>query len=812
MQRFPHVVILADVKAPSAHDRRCKYVAELAQLKVGVRAFMKTIRQPHFSLFAAALVGFFQLLAFNAQRIHAAELVASSSIPVLQWEERSDWINIKTGIAPSAIGDGKADDTAAIQKALNGVRDGSVLYFPPGVYRITAPILLKNSTGARWIGGLIVGSGRDTKLVWDGDGGGTMLVLNGIAYTRFVGFELDGRGKAGVGFHYQATQGFQTEVTHRHLAFRGFTNSAVLENHPDEGQALAETTFENCLFEDCDRGVAFLQFNDYDFTFDGCEFRRCGVAIDCDHGNFYVRNCHFERSRVVDIRDGSEHCSSIRRSTSTGSQAFVLRKSSIASLTIQDCHVNGWTNTEGAVLLSRPPLLLFDCVFTNPPRDTHLAGLPPLRVHSDGQRLLVSGNQVQGSPGLTQGAHPMLMTIPPGERKGMIRSAGQSFLVEKAHLPKRVFDARRDFGAKGNGVADDTEAVQKAIDAAAALSGDAIAYLPAGSYIVTRTLRIAGKNFFVGGSGWYTKLIWKGPEGGVMIEVCDPQHVTLEDLMVGAHDAGAMNNGVDIHQLGSANATRMTYDGVYVFGMYQKGPLRKGLLFTDLSEKDVVLMPHVQGHLRFTNCGRATVLANCSYEGSVVVDGKDKARDGFLGFQTRLATLVTHGLYLRDNHSIVMSDFYMEQSDNGFLFEGAANDPSAHATITGAKFHSFPSKDLAKNTVIDIRDYHGQIFFGPYQFYLDPKQMRIKQEGAGQVELLILASGWYGTQPDPRLGAAAKLLPVGNERYNTSPEPDTITDPTFFTVVPTDATLAKLSRALDDLRRLGEIDMRLSHP
>lgn len=72
---------------------------------------------------------------------------------------------------------------------------------------------------------------------------------------------------------YQAAQGFQTEVTHRYLAFRGFTNSAVLECHPNEGQALPETTFENCLFENCERGVAFLQFNDYDFTFDGCEFR-----------------------------------------------------------------------------------------------------------------------------------------------------------------------------------------------------------------------------------------------------------------------------------------------------------------------------------------------------------------------------------------------------------------------------------------------------------------------------------------------------------------------------------------------------------
>lgn len=736
----------------------------------------------------------------------------SPQIPALEWEERSDWINVRADISPRAAGDGKADDTAALQKALDATRDGAVIYLPPGTYRITAPLSVRKASGDRWIGGWIVGSGRDTRLVWDGAEGGAMFILNGVAYSRFTGFELDGRGKAAVGFHYQATQGFQTEVTHRHLAFRGFTDAGVLEKHPNEGQALAETTFENCLFEDCERGAAFLQFNDYDYTFDGCEFRRCGVAIDCAHGNFYVRNCHFEESRTVDIRDLSEHCSSIRRSTSRGSRAFVSRSSSVASLTIQDCHIDSWKNPEGAILLSRPPVLLFDCAITNPPRDGQGAGLPPVRVQSDVQRLLVSNNRVDGAPELLQGARPMLITIPPGERAGVVTSASQSFLQSNVRLPKRVFDARGDFGAKGNGVADDTGAVQKAIDAAAAASNGAIAYLPTGNYVITRKLRISGSNFFVGGSGWCTRLIWKGAEGGVMMEVQEPQQVVLEDLMVGAHDAGAMKNGLDIHQLGSANGSRMTYDGVYVFGMYQKAPIRKGMLFTGLGEKDVVIMPHVQGHLRFEDCGRATVLANCSYEGSIVVEGRDKARGGLLGFQTRLATIVSHGLYLRDNHNIVMSDFYVEQADNGYLFEGNPDVPPGRATLTGAKFHSFMSPDPGKNNVIDIRHYHGEIFVGPYQFYQEPKRMRIKQQGQERVDLVFLASSWYGARPDPQLSPAVKLLAAGNDFFGDWPEGEPGSDRSFFDEAPTRETLAKLSRALDDLRRLGEMDARLNHP
>jgi hypothetical protein len=92
-----------------------------------------------------------------------------------------------------------------------------------------------------------------------------------------------------------------------------------------------------------------------------------------------------------------------------------LRTSSVAPLTIQDCHVESWKNPEGAILLSRPPALIFDCVFTKPPQDRQKAGRPPVRVPGEGQRLLVSGNQVQGARA-PQGRAMLIHSA--GERKG----------------------------------------------------------------------------------------------------------------------------------------------------------------------------------------------------------------------------------------------------------------------------------------------------------------------------------------------------------------------------------------------------------
>jgi len=721
---------------------------------------------------------------------------AKPMIPALNWEPRSDWLNVKQC---GAKGDGVTDDTEAIQKALDGAREGTTVYLPPGTYRITRTLLLDGPL----VGVSVVGHGRDTRLIWDGAAGGKLLRDGGVAETRFVGLLLDGQGKAAVGLWHYSDKRFETEVRHMHLAFLNFTDAAILAEEKAK-LALAETNFENCLFDNCRRGVAFTSFNDYDYTFDGCEFRGADVAIECRHGNFYVRDCHFENSRIVDVLAMPEHGCSVRRCTSVGSNRFLELNNPVTPMTIQDCQVAGWQASDGAIKLAGAPVILFDCVFTGGP-----AGSAPVKIARDGQRLIVSENRAPGTKDVIQPGHRgKVYVIPAGQRQGALRSAAQRFLTETARIPGKVFDAKRDFAAKGDGNSDDTAAIQKCIDAAREHAQDAIAYLPAGRYAIKETLKITGREYFVGGAGFRTGLVWKGGNGGTMVAVRDPQNVTLEQIAVGNHDSGAMDNGVDILQTGSDQPSRMTYDGVFVYGMYQKQPFRKGLQFSGLGPGAVVVLPHVQGNLRFIDSAQATIMANTTFEGSVVVEGKDKRRDGLLGFQTRLATVVTHGLYLKDNHSIVMSDFYVEQSDNGSVFEGSTEDPPGRATIQGAKVNfTVPKNDESKGVAMTITNYGGQIFLGHDQFYCEPVNVRIIQTGDKALELFLMAICFYNTKPEIHKNQSAQVYLVGNDGFKL---PEQTTEYQADDKVDAQA-LAKIAAALDDLRRLGETDLRLNH-
>jgi hypothetical protein len=570
---------------------------------------------------------------------------------------------------------------------------------------------------------------------------------------------------------------------------------------------LAETEFNNCLFEDCKRGVSFTSFNDYNYTFDGCEFRRCNIGIECAHGNFFARNCHFEGSREVDVDSRPEHGCSVRRCTSSGSQAFVRHNNSVSPLTIQDCHVDGWKNPDGAVLLSGAPVVLFDCVFTNGPE-----GKAPVNRSSDAQRLVVSENRAPNAPSvIVPGSEEHIYEIPAGNRQGNLTSAHQRFVKSEARVPGKVFDARREFGALGDGVADDTAAIQKAIDAARNHGQGAIAYLPSGNYNITDTLHVTGSNYYVGGNGVSCTLTWRGPQDGTLMHVHDPQNITLEHFAPGNHLPGETENAIDVLQTSSGIPTRITYDGVYAFGMYQKRPLVKGTHLRGLGKNDVVVAHHIQGNLRLIESAQATVMFNCSYEGSIVVEGEQRQGDGFLGFMTRLATITTHGLYLRDNQSIVMTDFYVEQANDGIVLEGKAGQSPGRATIQGANVDFQPPGEGHGGTVIDSRNYAGQVFFGPNQFYATLPRVPAQHAGDAKLDLFMWANCFYQTHLEVEKNPSFHVHLLANAGVAIEGKNKVLDHENRAEDNLPEGEFGRLSPALDDLRRLGALDLQLNH-
>lgn len=727
--------------------------------------------------------------------------VAPPMIPELSWEERSDWINVKTAVQPPARGDGVADDTAAIQAALGRIADGVTVYFPPGTYRVTRTL---QSPPGRFLGVTLLGHGRSTVLAWDGDAGGRMFwTADGMPYSRYVGLTWDGRGKAAVGFDHSCRKVFETEIRHQHEAYRDFTEAGIRVGH-ETAIATAETSYENCLFERCGHGVLLQSFNVLDHTFDGCEFRRCQVGLFGSPGtNFYVRNSHFERNTEADIVCRGEQGSSVRRCTSQGSNRFLTFSSSVGPLTLQDCHVDAWTGPVEAVSLGGAPVLMFDCVFTNPP-----GSQPAVRTARAEQRLIVSNNRTTGSaPVVRTPAGGKVIEIPAGSQGGVVRSASRSFLKGHVRAAGKVFDARRDFGAKGDGVADDTAAIVKAIGAARAHGKGAIAYLPHGQYAVTDTLRLTGGDYALGGSGFRTGLLWKGKGGGTTIEVREPDRITLENISVGHHDFAVGDNAIDILQVGSGKPSSMSYDRVWVWGMYQNKPLDRGLRLAGLGKHDEVHFREVNGNLRITDSARATVYLGLSYEGTLLVEGKSPDRDGFLGGSVRLGTVTDPALWIKDNHSIVMSDLYAESSLHLVRMEGGPSLPAGRVTLQGAKFELIAG---SQNNGTEVRDYRGELVLGPYQFYVANPVHHFVQSGDSPFALTLLGGLFYNSRPAFQLSPSARLAVVGCESVvNTN---HVVGQAPGVEETPLLEALPRIARGLDDLRRLGAVDVSINHP
>lgn len=95
-----------------------------------------------------------------------------------------DQPNIQAAI-DAAFGTAGSPHGGSIDDGLTGIFLNHPLYFPPGKYRITTPLLFPPMRGAH-----VFGAGRFVTTIQNTTANGSVLVLNGCEYSRFEGMNL----------------------------------------------------------------------------------------------------------------------------------------------------------------------------------------------------------------------------------------------------------------------------------------------------------------------------------------------------------------------------------------------------------------------------------------------------------------------------------------------------------------------------------------------------------------------------------------------------------------------------------------------
>ena len=252
----------------------------------------------------------------------------------------------------------------------------------------------------------------------------------------------------------------------------------------------------------------------------------------------------------------------------------------------------------------------------------------------------------------------------------------------------------------------------------------------------------------------------------------------------------------------------MRYDRVWAWGMYQKKPTERGIHLAGLKKEDRIYFKEVNGNLHLMDAAAGTVFAGTSYEGTLLVEGKSPDRGGFIGGGVRLATVTDPGMWIKDNQSVTWSDFYSESSNQIVRLSGDASLPPGRVTLQGAKFETL-KKEF---TGFQADNYRGEVCFGPYQFYVGNPQHKFTQTGDAPFALTILCGLFYNSRPEVTLAHGAKLAMIGIEHVALDDKNDKVnTIRGGVTDTPIDQeSLGRVSHALDDLRRLGEVERDVS--
>lgn len=437
------------------------------------------------------------------------------------------WANLQRDYGVK--GDGQADDTQAIQHALDDLaehKQSCVLFIPAGIYRLTQPLITKRQGHTQYQGVSIIGDDpRTTHLVWDGAAGETMLHWDAW-YSTISRLTFEGKKRAGIGVEYGPA--FSTYNETSDLYFSDLKVGLQMGEPKSAGQA--ENEVLRCHFLRCAVGIETANWNSMDIWAWYCRFQDCGRAVYNRMGNWHVWQSLFLRSSVADLSSDNLMVFSVVNNTSVGSKAFFDFRSghtwgspvSITGNRVFDC-----TGDWAIVLANAGPYLIANNTF----------------------RLTKTGRAIQmtwGDQVLVENTYSKPDAV---AEKGHFRRINEK-VVDRAQLKTARPALSESPPRKHTKVYEvatgaDADAIQKAIDRAArSQSKNPVVHLPAGKYLIAKTITLPAKKHLQlvgdGAGETATRLEWHGVGDGPVLKLLGPSKVTLNDFYVNAGTARGM--------------------------------------------------------------------------------------------------------------------------------------------------------------------------------------------------------------------------------------------------------------------------------
>lgn len=448
------------------------------------------------------------------------------------------WANVRNY---GAVGDGVADDTISLQKAMNDLGQpgrSSVLYFPIGKYRITKTLDLRDKYAITVTGE----SPTTTSIVWDGSPNGTMLTVNGVMLSQFSRLTWNGNRKAGTGigqwFNHKQVKKPSTFTRHVDEVFvdMGTGIAGGRMDSSDFGQLDSETTILRTHFiRNSIAGVSLGSFNALDWWIWDSEFINCARGVTNEFsagnvtgaGNFMVYRSVFRNSSVADISIGNTQWFSLHNNTSVGSRRF-LQAGNVgrngAQFILQNNRVIDTTDPVSISVGNMGPLIMID----NQIRSTKIGNGPVVAMSGSaaGRDVISIGNSYTVK-------NPILLPEPKVDRLLTLQDKTVSRMSISDALPDTPLVARNlNRRVLEVPVGASAKMIQAIINIAASGTFDnPVIHLPSGEYPLDNTLTIPARTRLqLVGDGVSSCFIWNGSAGRNMLELLGPSYATVRDL------------------------------------------------------------------------------------------------------------------------------------------------------------------------------------------------------------------------------------------------------------------------------------------